>query len=78
MSYDFTSPQGRLAAIEALRHEKYNAAMKQHLKDSEVLPGIRQVQTPFGRLYHVEAIGGAFRTLDEAQAALARETGEDI
>lgn len=38
--FDLDQPEGRLAAVEALGHDAYNAAMKAHVKAScvEVVP----------------------------------------
>lgn len=72
MSHDLDTPEGRLAAIEALGPEAYNAAMQAHQQKNtvETVNGhaLRYVQTErFGRLVMVGSTGKAFTTLDAAR-----------
>lgn len=66
------TPEGRLAAAEALGPKGYNAAMKAHQDRNtiETINGhaIRAVSSRFGRLFAVGNTGRAFSTADQARA----------
>lgn len=65
------TPEGRLAAIETLGVERYNAAMKDHIAAQYFRVvngrGLRWVASRFGRLCAIEGSTVAFST--EAAAA---------
>lgn len=68
---DLTTPQGRLAAAEALGPDGYNKAMQAHIDNTtlEVVAGhrIRRIDgTRFGTLYQVGIIK-AFATIEQAR-----------
>lgn len=69
--FDLDQPEGRLAAVEALGPEAYNAAMKAHVKAScaEVVNGygIRPVATRFGKVYAVVGDDMGFSTIEAAR-----------
>lgn len=82
MSYDLDTPEGRLAAAEALGPDGYNRAMRDHQARHavDVVNGhrLRWVPSRFGRLCMVGATRRAFRTLAEARAfAESIEGGDD-
>lgn len=70
-SYDFDTPEGRLAAITELGIDGYNAAMAAHIADTCIETvngyGIRPVSTRFGRLFAVDGTTYASSTLDGAR-----------
>lgn len=76
--FDLDTPEGRLAAVEALGPEGYNRAMADKLVRDTVLTvnghPIRTVMSRFGRLYAVGATGRAFGTLGEATTFAAGST----
>lgn len=76
VNINWDDPSQRLWAVERLGPEEYNRAFRAHLKASIIATvngrDIRPVNTSrFGRLFHIDQLGIAFRTLDEAKAHAA-------
>jgi hypothetical protein len=75
MAYNFDTPEGRLAAIEALGPTAYNAAMAQHRAASAVATvngyPIRPMASRFGQLFEVVGAGAAFTTQKAAEGHAA-------
>lgn len=70
MTHDFSTPEGRAAAAEALG-SGYNAAFEQW-RETQVIKTvaghkIMPVASRFGRLYHVGSTGRAFQKLEDAE-----------
>jgi hypothetical protein len=75
MTYNFDTPEGRYAAIEALGPERYNEAMAEHRKNSviKVVAGREFCRIRSSRFGELIAVGEqAFTTL-EAAAQFAQE-----
>jgi hypothetical protein len=68
---DWSDPAARLALIERIGPEAYNAALAEHQRASTVATvkgrGIRPIASRWGRLFMIEGTGLAFDTLAEAE-----------
>jgi hypothetical protein len=68
---DFDSPEGRLAALEQLGPEAYNARMRKHQMEQivETVNGydIRKIPTRFGALFQVGTTSEAFPSIEAAR-----------
>lgn len=80
MTHDFSTPEGRAAAIQTLGIDGYNRAHAEHRKASVIktVAGheLRYVQTMFGRLVAVGGTKTAFATLHEAELFAHRHPKE--
>jgi len=69
---DLDTPEGRLAAAEALGPDGYNRALQNHFGKNtvKIVNGyaLRWVSSRWGRICMVEGDGGGFSTLEAAEA----------
>jgi hypothetical protein len=80
--FDLNTPEGRLAAVEALGPAEYNAAMRKAFAANRITVvnghALRRVASRYGQLIMVGATGTAFRNLDAAESfARAQKPGKD-
>lgn len=70
-NWDFTSPEGRLAALTALGSDEYNRQLRQHHHEqvTETVNGydIRKIPTKFGILFQIGTTSSAFSDLEDAK-----------
>ena len=67
MNWD--SPEARLALVEQVGVDKYNAMMKAH---RQALPTVYPVATQFGRLWAVKGSKMAYRKREDAEREAAK------
>jgi len=79
MAWDFSTPEGRLAAIEALGSKRYGEEMAKWKQRQEIEPFIRVIHHHlYGRLFWIDELACGYSTIDQARHALmmASETGK--